>query len=144
MQVYGVNVRNSDGELKSEGRILSDYFNSIARECVKNTEGKTYDDLDLVEDRFNVFTNRLGFFERNLNYEISELLSEVTYRKHKEQLRELLDTDVILTYRDTDSPLDDCKGMVRELRKKLKRVIKIYDENVLKCGLVNGYCYYKQ
>lgn len=125
ISVYDVEFKDANNELKSEETILLDYFNKIVRECRKNTKGKTYDEIESGES-FDRFQNRLGYFEDKLDYTISEMNSQITYKKHKELLKQLKDESCLYLWDYTDNPMEDLNTYVKCLRKKLKTVIKIY------------------
>ena len=61
IEVFDVQFKDENNELKPEGVILSEYLNVLARKCRKTTRGKTYDELEEGES-FDRFQNRLGFF----------------------------------------------------------------------------------
>lgn len=144
MNVYDIEFRDENNELKSEGAILLEYFNKLVRECRKDTKGKSYDELEAQEDTFKRFQNRLGHFEDNLNYEISEMNVEITYIKHKELLNDLYNENCLYSWDYTDNPIDDLNTYAKCLRKKLKAVIKIYEQHKFrKANLINGYHYHK-
>lgn len=142
IQVYDVEFKDKDNELKSEGAILLAYFNHLVRECRKTTKGKSYDELENGE-RFDRFQNRLGYFEEKLNYQISKMKSEITYKKHKELLSELYDENCLYSWEYTDDPMADLNEYAKCLRKKVKAVIRIYDEHEFRrCELIRGYGYH--
>ena len=142
IEVYDVEFKDKNNELKSEGTILLDYFNVLVRKCRKSTKGKSYDEIDDGES-FERFQNRLGFFEDKLDYTISEMKSEITYIKHKEALSELLDVKCLYSWDYTDNPMNDLNEYAKCLRKKVKAVIKIYEQHDFqKVYLIRGYSYY--
>ena len=128
ISVYDVEFKDENNELKSEETILLDYFNKIVKECRKNTKGKTYDEIESGES-FDRFQNRLGYFEDKLDYTIGELNSQITYKKHKELLKQLKDESCLYSWDYTENPIEDLNTYVKCLRKKLKAVIKIYQQH---------------
>lgn len=144
ISVYEVKFRDENNELRSESAILLDYFNKLVRECRKDTKGKSYDELEADEDTFKRFQNRLGHFETDLNSTISDMNVEITYIKHKEALSNLYDENCLYAWDYTDSPIDDLNAYAKCLRKKLKAVIKIYEQHKFrKADLIRGYSYHK-
>lgn len=145
IEVFDISFRDENDELKSEGAILLEYFNKLVRKCRKDTKGKSYDELEAMEDTFKRFQNRLGFFEDRVKYTIGDMEREITYRPHKEALSELYDEDCLYSWDYTDSPIDDLNTYAKCLRKKVKAVIKIYDQHELrKANLIRGYSYHKR
>ena len=143
IEVFDVEYKNKNNELKTEGAILLDYLNVLARKCRKTTKGKTYDELDEGES-FDRFQNRLGFFEDKLNYTISEMIDEISYKAHKERLTQLQDENCLYSWEYTEDPMNDLNTYVKCLRKKVKAVIKIYEQHDLRnVSLIRGYHYYK-
>ena len=143
IEVFDVQFKDENNELKPEGVILSEYLNVLARKCRKTTRGKTYDELDECES-FDRFQNRLGFFEDKLNYTISEMISEMTYKAHKELLSQLKDENCLYSWDYTEDPMNDLNAYVKCLRKKVKAVIKIYEQHDFKnASLIRGYHYHK-
>lgn len=144
IEVFDVQVKNEDGTVKTEKAILLDYFNVLVKKCRKDTKGKTYEELEEGES-FKRYQNRLGYFEEKLNYTISEMNTEVTYKPHKELLNNLYAEDCLYSWDYTENPLADLNTYVKCLRKKLKAVIKIYEQHEFKkASLVRGYHYYFQ
>ena len=156
IQVFNVSVRDKNGELRSERTILLKYLNKVASESRKSAKGKTYDELDAIEDkneRLRIFYNRLGFFENNLKDLARELAYEITYKKHKKELiqisKETNIVDEVINRYDyenkcyTGTPESDCDEIVKELRKVLKRIVVIYEEHDVREELVRGYGYHK-
>lgn len=144
IQAFDIDYKTENDELKPEGTILLEYFNKIVKECRNNTKGRTYEDLENEEDSFKRFQNRLGFFEDELNFIISEMNSEITYKVHKEVLNGLWDENCLYSWEYTEDPLNDLNNYVKCLRKKLKSVIKIYNQHQFrKVQLITGYHYYK-
>lgn len=142
-QISGIQIRDENHEVKTERAILMEYFNQIVKECRKNTKGKTYEEIDEIPNRFSVFTNRLGHFEDKIKDTARELLGAVTYKPHREQLQTLANSKIVRLYPDTDNPLNDCNGMIKEIRKNLKELIKIYEQHELRgINLVSGYGYF--
>ena len=140
IQAYGIDYKTENDELKPEGTILLEYFNKIVKECRNNTKGRTYEDLDNEEDSFKRFQNRLGFFEDELNYIISDMISKVTYKVHKELLKDLRNEDCLNAWDYTEEPLADLNNYVKCLRKKVKAVIKIYNQHEFNnINLITGY-----
>lgn len=143
IEVFDVQFKDENNELKPEGVILSEYLNVLARKCRKTTRGKTYDELEEGES-FDRFQNRLGFFEDKLNYTISEMMSEMTYKAHKELLSQLQDENCLYSWDYTEDPMNDLNTHVKCLRKKVKAVIKIYEQHDFKnASLIRGYHYHK-
>ena len=143
IEVFDVNYKDENNELKTEGTILLDYFNVLVKKCRKTTKGKTYDELENGKT-FDRFQNRLGFFEDKLNYTIDEMTEEVTYKVHKELLSDLRNENCLYSWDYTEDPLADLNSYVKCLRKKVKAVIKIYNQHEFKSAtLIRGYHYYK-
>lgn len=143
ISIYEIEVRDENNELKTEGKLLLEYFNQLVKECRKTTKGKNYDELESGES-FDRFQNRLGFFEDNLKYTISEMRSEITYKPHKELLSNLYDENCLYSWDYTDNPIDDLNSYAKCLRKKVKKVIKIYEQHEFRnTKLISGYHYYK-
>ena len=143
IQVYDVTYRDENNELKTEGAILLDYFNQIVKECRKNTKGKTYDEIENGES-FDRFQNRLGYFEDKINYQITDMKGEITYKAHKEALTKLYDEKCLYLWDYTDDPMNDLNAYVKCLRKKVKAVIKIYYQHEFRSvTLIRGYGYLK-
>lgn len=141
IQVYDVTYKDENNELKTEGAILLDYFNQLVKKCRKTTKGKTYDEIDDGES-FDRFQNRLGYFEDKLDYQITEMKGEITYKPHKEALTELYDRKCLYLWDYTDDPMNDLNAYVKCLRKKVKAVIKIYYQHEFRSvTLIRGYGY---
>lgn len=142
IQVYDVDFKDENNEAKTEKAILLAYFNNLVKKCRKDTKGKTYEEIE-AEESFKRFQNRLGFFEDRLNDTINEMKIEVTYKPHKELLSNLYEEDCLYSWDYTEEPIDDLNTYVKCLRKKLKAVIKIYEQHEFKqVTLVRGYHYY--
>ena len=143
INVYYVEFKDKNNELKPEGTILLDYFNALVRKCRKQAKGKNYDEYEELESH-ELFTNRLGYFEDSLKYTIGEMRAQITYKKHKDALSELYDENCLYSWDYTDSPSDDLNAYANLLRKKVKAVIKIYEQHEFRnLELVKGYSYYK-
>ena len=143
MQIFDINVRDKNNELKSEEKLLLEYFNKLVRDCRKMTKGKSYDEIENGES-FDRFQNRLGYFEEKLNYTISEMEIEVTYKQHKEQLNNLYHENCLYSWDYSDNPMEDLNAYAQCLRKKVKAVIRIYEQHEFKkAQLIRGYHYYK-
>lgn len=143
IQVYDVQIKDKNNQLKSEGAILLEYFNKLVRECRKETKGKSYDELENGESIYR-FQNRMGYFEDKVNNQISEMITEITFKAHKEALAELKDENCLYSWDYTDSPIDDLNTYANCLRKKVKAVIKIYEQHEFRgLELIRGYSYHK-
>ena len=143
ISAYGVEFRDENKELRTEKAILMDYFNKVVRECRKITKGKTYDELE-SGDSYDRFQNRLGNFEHDLNNAIWQMNNKVTYKPHKEQLTNLYDEDCLYSWDYTENPMEDLNTYVKCLRKKLKSVIKIYEQHEFRdVELIRGYRHQK-
>ena len=147
INVYDVAFRDENHELKSEEDILIQYFNKLVNDCRKDTKGKTYEELESTSEEYSMFTDKLGFFEEEIDYTISDMLSEITYKKHRDILKDLKEKKCLYEWDFSETPIDDLNSYVKVLRKKLKTVIKIYKEHEFKnnniIGLIRGYSYYK-
>ena len=89
----------------------------------------------------------LGFYENELKNIALDLASEISYKKHKQELLNIYNTfnitEEIINGDESINPSEDCDIIIKELRKLLKRIISIYEEHDLNINIVTGYEYYK-
>lgn len=142
IQTYNTSIINKNHELKTEKQILTEYYNSLVRECRKETQNKTYDELEQGES-YSRYETRLGYFEERLNDTISEMNKEITYCKHKQELNKLYNENCLYAWEYTENPLNDLNTYAKILRNKLQKVIKIYEQHTFrKTNLIRGYKQY--